>query len=105
MRKFWDFLPKTTAVNDHQLISCAVGTYQPNPWGLYDMNGNVAEWTASDYQPYPLKEKKEEGNGEKKVVRGGSWRERPRYSTSAVRKAYEAWQRPMNVGFRIIVEE
>ena len=105
MRKFWDFLPKTTAVNDHQLISCTVGTYQPNPWGLYDMNGNVAEWTASDYQPYPLKEKKEEGNGEKKVVRGGSWRERPRYSTSAVRKAYEAWQRPMNVGFRIIVEE
>lgn len=105
MRKFWDFLPKILNVNDHQLISCPVASYQPNPWGLYDMNGNVAEWTASDYIPYPLKEKANKEAVEKKVVRGGSWRERPKYSTSAVRKAYLPWQRPMNVGFRIIVED
>ena len=105
MRKFWDFLPKILNVNDHQLISCPVASYQPNPWGLYDMNGNVAEWTASDYIPYPLKEKANKEAVEKKVVRGGSWRERPKYSTSAIRKAYLPWQRPMNVGFRIIVED
>lgn len=103
MRKFWDFLPKILNVNDHQLISCPVASYQPNPWGLYDMNGNVAEWTASDYIPYPLKEKANKKAVEKKVVRGGSWRERPKYSTSAIRKAYLPWQRPMNVGFRIVV--
>ena len=103
MRKFWDFLPKVLNVNDHQLISCPVASYRPNPWGLYDMNGNVAEWTASDYMPYPLKEKANKKTAEKKVVRGGSWRERPKYSTSAVRKAYRPWQRPMNVGFRIVV--
>ena len=105
MRRFWDFLPKVLNVNDHQLISCPVASYHPNPWGLYDMNGNVAEWTASGYVPYPLKEKGNYPEAEKRVVRGGSWRERPQYSTSAVRKAYLPWQRPMNVGFRIIVED
>lgn len=105
MRKFWDFLPKELAVNDHHLISADVASMKPNPWGVYDMNGNVAEWTRSDYVPYPLKEKAEKVKAEQKVVRGGSWRERPKYSTSAIRKAYYPWQRPFNVGFRIIIED
>ena len=105
MRKFWDFLPKELNVNDHHLISADVASMQPNPWGLYDMNGNVAEWTRSGYVPYPLKENKGNTETEQKVVRGGSWRERPKYSTSAIRKAYYPWQRPFNIGFRIIIEE
>ena len=107
MRRFWDFLPKVKTVNDQQLISAPVATYRPNPWRLYDMNGNVAEWTRSDYLPYPLNKREDSPSNEKapKVVRGGSWRERPAYSTSAVRKTYRSWQRPFNVGFRIIVEE
>ena len=76
MRQFWDFLPKELGVNDHHLISADVASMKPNPWGLYDMNGNVAEWTRSDYLPYPLKEKTEKVKPEQKVVRGGSWRER-----------------------------
>lgn len=105
LRKFWDFLPKILQVNDKQLISAPVAFYRPNPWGLYDMNGNVAEWTSSDYLPYPLDKNKINKHPDKKVVRGGSWRERPHYSTSAARKAYYFWQRPFNVGFRIIIEE
>ena len=104
MREFWDFLPKVLTVNDHWLISAPVASYRPNPWGLYDMNGNVAEWTSSDLLPYPLKEKKKTV-ADKKVVRGGSWRDRPQYSTSAIRKGYAPWLRPMNVGFRIIVTD
>ena len=105
MRKFWDILPKELSVNDHHLISANVASMKPNPWGLYDMNGNVAEWTRSDYVPYPLKEKADPMKAEQKVVRGGSWRERPKYSTSSVRKPYYPWQRPFNVGFRVIIEE
>lgn len=60
---------------------------------------------APGFEPYPLKEKGDQTVTEQKVVRGGSWRERPKYSTSAIRKAYYPWQRPFNVGFRIIMEE
>lgn len=103
MREFWAYQPRIKNVNDHQLISVNVGGYEANPWGLYDMNGNVAEWTRSDYVPYPL-HKTEKEAAEQKVVRGGSWIERPRFSTSAYRKGYYSWQRPYNVGFRIIIE-
>ncbi|MFO7975067.1 MAG: SUMF1/EgtB/PvdO family nonheme iron enzyme, partial [Candidatus Hydrogenedentota bacterium] len=40
---------------------------------------------------------------EKRVIRGGSWYDRPAEATSAYRYAYHAWQKIYNVGFRIIV--
>ncbi len=49
-----------------------VGTYPPNGFGLYDMAGNAAEWTADYYRPYPGALKKD-FDDTKKVVRGGSW--------------------------------
>ncbi len=104
MRAFWDYQPKVKEVTDGRLIAGSPAAYRPNPWGLYDMHGNVAEWTSSDAQPYPLG-KRPADRIEKKVVRGGSWIERPRQATAAVRKAYYPWQRPFQVGFRIVMEE
>ncbi len=61
-----------------------VGSYEPNPFGLHDMIGNVWEWTADCYQaPYP--EQPVDGSAvgtvagacERRVARGGSWITRP----------------------------
>ncbi len=53
-----------------------VGAFEggKSPYGLYDMTGNVWEWTSSWYQPYPGNKRMTENYGEKyKVLKGGSW--------------------------------
>jgi len=83
-----------------------VKQYRPNAWGLYDIIGNVSEWTRTSYRPYPYKEDgRNDGNpAEKKVARGGSWSDRPKDAGSTVRFAYESHQKVYNTGFRIIIE-
>ena len=102
LRKYWDYIPKVSSVDDGEMLTAFVGKYEGNPWGLKDMHGNVAEWTCSDYVSYPLKK---EGSSDKKVVRGGSWTDRPKYCTSYTRKAFYPWQKVYNVGFRVIIED
>lgn len=97
------FIPRIKSVDDKQMTVADVGLYKPNPWGLYDMQGNVAEWTRSTYMPYPHSITGMQAKG-KKVARGGSWRDRPKRATSSYRLAYEPYQRVFNVGFRVIVE-
>ncbi|MCQ2390896.1 MAG: SUMF1/EgtB/PvdO family nonheme iron enzyme [Kiritimatiellae bacterium] len=85
-----------------------VGRANCNRWGLYDMHGNAAEWTLSDYAPYPYVEGDGRNAGNpnaKKTVRGGSFASRPRDGTSSYRLGYEAWQRVFDVGFRVVFEE
>jgi len=93
--------------HDGAVATANVGSYRPNAWGLYDMHGNVAEWTLSTYEPYPY------GNDDgrnaptsegRKVVRGGSWYDRPKRCRSAFRLSYPVWQKVYNVGFRMVFE-
>ena len=101
---YYNFIPKAESVDDGNMLQVASNTYKPNPFGLYSMHGNIAEWTRSDYLPYPYIENSKETSAYK-VVRGGSYIERPKFSTAYARKAYYPWQRVFNVGFRVIIEE
>ena len=101
-----DFELKDTRFNDGVLHLSPTGKYQPNQWGLYDMHGNVAEWTLSDYKAYPYNDT-DGRNGLlpdiKKVVRGGSWHDRQLRATSSFRLGFPTWQSVYHVGFRVVV--
>jgi formylglycine-generating enzyme required for sulfatase activity len=60
-----------------------------SPLGVYDLIGNAWEWTASDLEPYPGGQLPKVPEGELKVIRGGSWRERE-YITGS----YRAYLKP-----------
>lgn len=102
-----DFELKDARFNDGVLHLAPTGKYQPSAWGLYDMHGNVAEWTLSDYKPYPYNDadgRNSQAAANKKVVRGGSWHDRPLRATSSFRLGFPSWQRVYHVGFRVVVE-
>jgi formylglycine-generating enzyme required for sulfatase activity len=67
-----------------------VGTREPNPWGLYDVYGNVWEWCHDFYQEDYYQQSPEENPrgpaaGKDRVVRGGCWNSRPHECRSAYR--------------------
>ena len=67
-----------------------VGQKKPNPWGLYDMHGNVWQWCNDFYKVDYYKDSPKENprgpkEGETKVVRGGSWKTSSETCTSAYR--------------------
>ena len=90
--------PAITTVNDRHRVTAPVGSYQPNAWGLHDTHGNAAEWTRSSWQPQPTKD------DPRKVIRGGSWYDRPKNARCGVRRSYRAYQGVFDVGFRVVIE-
>jgi formylglycine-generating enzyme required for sulfatase activity len=102
-----EWIPCIAGVNDGASVTTNGGRYAPNAWGLCDMHGNASEWTRSNYRPYPYNaaDGREDVNDDgRKVVRGGSFYDRPKAGRSGFRLDYPAWQRVYNVGFRVICQ-
>ena len=85
-----------------------VGEKEPNDWGLYDMHGNLWEWTADgwyDFSGERQTDPRGTADGEVRVDRGGCWDSRPNEARSAYRGVYEAPRSSRFVGFRFILSE
>ena len=103
-----DWRPACAQVDDRHRVSAAVGRFAPNAWGLHDMHGNVAEWTQSALARYPYRDadgRNAPGGAARRVVRGGSWYDRPKRARSAFRLAYRPYLGVYNVGFRVVCTE
>lgn len=72
-----------------------------NGFGLFGMLGGVWEWTGSVYRPYPLGEEEAESDGERYVLRGGSFRTPRAEATCSRRRPETPGARFADAGFRI----
>jgi formylglycine-generating enzyme required for sulfatase activity len=102
-----DMLPEygNCKENDGFDGTARVGSFKTNKWGLHDMYGNVSEWVADWYAPYPsgsADDPKGPPSGEKRVRRGGSWELSPERCTSAERTESAPSYHSRDVGFRLV---
>ncbi|MFH1132049.1 MAG: formylglycine-generating enzyme family protein, partial [Pseudomonadota bacterium] len=82
------------------------GEKQPNAWGLYDMSGNVYEWTNDWYLSDLGTESKTDpvgpGDGTERVFRGGAWYFNAHHARSANRERFQPSKRFTFLGFRCV---
>lgn len=81
-----------------------VESFLPNAWGLFDLHGNVWEWTRDWYGPYPdgaVTDPAGPGGGEARVLRGGSWACGPDQCRSACRRRLGPHERSDQAGCRV----
>lgn len=84
-----------------------VGLKSPNPWGLYDVHGNVREWVYDRYSPdyyghSPGVDPMGPESGADRVTRGGYWRDEARYVRSASRLHHAQDDGVALIGFRLL---
>jgi formylglycine-generating enzyme required for sulfatase activity len=105
-----DLVPVFANCDDGYVRTAPVGSFKPNPWGLYDMLGNVANWVGDcyvdSYSGTPTDgSPNTSGACTSRVVRGGSWYYFPRYVRAADRSNDQFSLAPdirdYDIGFRV----
>jgi formylglycine-generating enzyme required for sulfatase activity len=89
-------------------VTHPVGKKKPNAWGLYDMCGNVWEWTndwydGDYYKNSPSKDPKGPADGQFRVLRGGSWGDYASSSRLSYRSRSNPDRRLYDIGFRLVL--
>lgn len=98
-----------------------VASFDPNPWGVYDMHGNLWELTLDCWHPsldgtprdgsarmtptptdFAAKNPDSEGPCRDRVIKGGSWYYIPKLSRSAARARNDSRIQSYTVGFRVV---
>ena len=82
-----------------------VTSFSPNPWGLYNMHGNVNEWCWDLYGAYDLSSTTDPTGAEtgtRRVYRGGGWNDFGKNLRSAYRAAGELNMVSYNLGIRLV---
>jgi formylglycine-generating enzyme required for sulfatase activity len=80
-------------------------SFAPNPWGLFDMTGNVWQWTLDHYSPdyysvSPQADPQGAEVGQYRVIRGGGWYSTPDQLTIRNRHWFEPNFGEVSIGFR-----
>lgn len=94
----------TNSTTTSPLTTVAVGSYQSNTWGLYDMHGNVTEWCADWYDYYPTSAQTNPtgaSNASFRVIRGGGLASQARECRSAHRQNGSPNAIDGGLGFRV----
>ena len=91
--------------SDGYAYTSPVGKFKPNAFGLFDILGNALEWTEDVYQESytvaPAESRSKEDEPIRRVLRGGSWYDAPRFVRSAARDKADPSGRYANFGFRL----
>ena len=105
-RQSWH--PDKDRPHPNDIVSLNVGETPPNAWGIYDVHGNVEEWTLDWYGPYDAGGQVDpvgRASGDFKVTRGGSHSSDLYYLRSANRMGTLPADKHWLIGFRVVMGE